>query len=161
MNTGQVFDRERIYEAVWGIDGDGNSDTVMEHIRKSGQSWRRIHFIATLKQFGGVVTNGTPKEYGFEEVIFLSIRMVHTAFSVVGLIGVFHMQHNKKRLSSRRYRNRVRWCYNTSGTADNSPTMRDNPADVFSMAILHYSPCQRLRGCRRLILSYQAERRPV
>jgi len=34
LNTGQVFDRERIYEAVWGIDGDGNSDTVMEHIRK-------------------------------------------------------------------------------------------------------------------------------
>ena len=34
LNTGQVFDRERIYEAVWGIDGDGNSDTIMEHIRK-------------------------------------------------------------------------------------------------------------------------------
>jgi len=34
LNTGQVFDRERIYETVWGIDGDGNSDTVMEHIRK-------------------------------------------------------------------------------------------------------------------------------
>lgn len=34
LNTGQVFDRERIYEAVWGIDGSGNSDTVMEHIRK-------------------------------------------------------------------------------------------------------------------------------
>lgn len=34
LNTGQVFDRERIYERVWGIDGDGNSDTVMEHIRK-------------------------------------------------------------------------------------------------------------------------------
>lgn len=34
LNTGQVFDRERIYEAVWGIDGGGNSDTVMEHIRK-------------------------------------------------------------------------------------------------------------------------------
>ncbi len=34
LNAGQVFDRERIYEAVWGIDGDGNSDTVMEHIRK-------------------------------------------------------------------------------------------------------------------------------
>ena len=26
--------RERIYEAVWGLDGEGNSDTVMEHIRK-------------------------------------------------------------------------------------------------------------------------------
>lgn len=34
LNAGQVFDRERIYEAVWGLDGDGNSDTVMEHIRK-------------------------------------------------------------------------------------------------------------------------------
>ena len=34
LNEGQVFDRERIYERVWGIDGDGNSDTVMEHIRK-------------------------------------------------------------------------------------------------------------------------------
>lgn len=34
QNPGQVFDRERIYEAVWGIDGEGNSDTIMEHIRK-------------------------------------------------------------------------------------------------------------------------------
>lgn len=34
VNTGQVFDRERIYEAVWGLEGDGNSDTIMEHIRK-------------------------------------------------------------------------------------------------------------------------------
>ncbi len=34
INVGQVFDRERIYEAIWGIDGDGNSDTIMEHIRK-------------------------------------------------------------------------------------------------------------------------------
>ena len=28
------MDRERIYEAVWGLDGEGNSDTIMEHIRK-------------------------------------------------------------------------------------------------------------------------------
>ncbi len=34
LHAGQVFDRERIYETVWGIDGDGNSDTVMEHVRK-------------------------------------------------------------------------------------------------------------------------------
>lgn len=34
MNPGQVFDRERIYETVWGLEGDGNSDTIMEHIRK-------------------------------------------------------------------------------------------------------------------------------
>lgn len=34
LYAGQVFDRERIYERVWGIDATGNSDTVMEHIRK-------------------------------------------------------------------------------------------------------------------------------
>lgn len=34
LNEGQVFGRERIYETVWGIDGEGSSDTVMEHIRK-------------------------------------------------------------------------------------------------------------------------------
>lgn len=34
LNAGQVFDRERIYETVWGLDGEGNSDTVMEHTRK-------------------------------------------------------------------------------------------------------------------------------
>lgn len=33
-HSGQVFDRERIYDLVWGLDGDGNSDTIMEHIRK-------------------------------------------------------------------------------------------------------------------------------
>ena len=34
LNSGQGFDRERIYETVWGLDGEGSSDTVMEHIRK-------------------------------------------------------------------------------------------------------------------------------
>lgn len=34
MNSGQVFDRERIYELVWGVEGEGNSDTIMEHVRK-------------------------------------------------------------------------------------------------------------------------------
>ncbi|WP_369283645.1 response regulator transcription factor [Oscillibacter sp. GMB15532] len=34
MHAGQVFDRERIYDLVWGLDGDGSSDTIMEHVRK-------------------------------------------------------------------------------------------------------------------------------
>lgn len=33
-NAGQVFERERIYETIWGLEGDGSSDTIMEHIRK-------------------------------------------------------------------------------------------------------------------------------
>ena len=34
VHPGQVFDRERIYDIVWGLEGDGSSDTIMEHIRK-------------------------------------------------------------------------------------------------------------------------------
>ena len=34
MNPGQIFDRDRIYEIIWGIDGYGDSNVVKEHIRK-------------------------------------------------------------------------------------------------------------------------------
>ena len=34
LNTGQVFDRERIYDVIWGLESDGSSDTIMEHISK-------------------------------------------------------------------------------------------------------------------------------
>lgn len=33
-NPGQVFDRERIYETIWGLDAVGDSAVVKEHIRK-------------------------------------------------------------------------------------------------------------------------------
>ncbi len=33
-NLGQVFDKERIYELIWGYDGDGNSSIIVEHIRR-------------------------------------------------------------------------------------------------------------------------------
>ena len=33
-NPNQVFDKERIYEAVWGIDAEGDSNVIKEHIRK-------------------------------------------------------------------------------------------------------------------------------
>lgn len=34
MNSGQVFDKERIYERIWGWDSDGDSSVVTEHIRR-------------------------------------------------------------------------------------------------------------------------------
>ncbi len=34
LNAGQVFDRERIYERLWGYDAEGNSDILKEHIRR-------------------------------------------------------------------------------------------------------------------------------
>ncbi len=36
-HAGQVFDRERIYEKVWGLDASGDSGVVKEHIRKIRQ----------------------------------------------------------------------------------------------------------------------------
>ena len=34
QHSGQVFDKERIYEAVWGWDSEGDSSVVAEHIRR-------------------------------------------------------------------------------------------------------------------------------
>ncbi|MGF7012147.1 DNA-binding response OmpR family regulator [Lachnospiraceae bacterium PF1-22] len=34
QNVGQVFDKEHLYEAAWGLDGQGNNSVVVEHIRK-------------------------------------------------------------------------------------------------------------------------------
>lgn len=34
VNCGQVFDKERIYERIWGYDSDGDSSVIAEHIRR-------------------------------------------------------------------------------------------------------------------------------
>lgn len=34
LHQGQVFDKERIYETVWGYDSEGDSAVVAEHIRR-------------------------------------------------------------------------------------------------------------------------------
>lgn len=34
QHPGQVFEREQIYEKLWGLEADGNSDVIKEHIRK-------------------------------------------------------------------------------------------------------------------------------
>lgn len=34
QNSGQTFDKERIYEHIWGYDSEGNSSVVAEHIRR-------------------------------------------------------------------------------------------------------------------------------
>ena len=33
-NRDQIFDKERIYEAIWGYEGEGDSAVVAEHIRR-------------------------------------------------------------------------------------------------------------------------------
>ena len=34
QNFGQVFDKERIYERIWGYDSEGDSSVVAEHVRR-------------------------------------------------------------------------------------------------------------------------------
>lgn len=34
VNPGQVFDKERIYERLWGYDAEGDSSVVAEHVRR-------------------------------------------------------------------------------------------------------------------------------
>ena len=34
LHSGQVFDKERIYERLWGYDSEGNSSVITEHIRR-------------------------------------------------------------------------------------------------------------------------------
>ena len=34
QNPGLVFDRERMYDAIWGLDGEGDSGVIAEHIRR-------------------------------------------------------------------------------------------------------------------------------
>jgi len=54
INAGQVFDREHIYEVVWGLDGDGNSDTIMEHIRKIRSKFAAVSLHGYIETVWGV-----------------------------------------------------------------------------------------------------------
>lgn len=54
LNAGQVFDRERIYELVWGLEGDGNSDTIMEHIRKIRSKFTAVSSHSYIETVWGV-----------------------------------------------------------------------------------------------------------
>ena len=37
MNSGQIFDKERIYDRLWGYDSEGDCAVVAEHIRRIRQ----------------------------------------------------------------------------------------------------------------------------
>lgn len=53
-NAGQVFDRERIYDTIWGLEGDGNSDTIMEHIRKIRAKFSALSLHSYIETVWGV-----------------------------------------------------------------------------------------------------------
>lgn len=54
INAGQVFDRERIYDTVWGLEGEGSSDTIMEHIRKIRAKFQEVSLHNYIETVWGV-----------------------------------------------------------------------------------------------------------
>lgn len=53
-NANQVFDKERIYEAVWGYDAEGDSNVVKEHIRKIRAKLQEATGLDTIETVWGM-----------------------------------------------------------------------------------------------------------
>ncbi len=54
-NQNQIFDRERMYELIWGLDAEGDSKVIKEHIRKIRQKLLEVtgrEFIETVWGMG-------------------------------------------------------------------------------------------------------------
>ena len=54
MNSGQVFDKERIYEKVWGWDSEGDSSVIVEHIRRIRAKFSAVGHDAPIETVWGV-----------------------------------------------------------------------------------------------------------
>ena len=55
LNTGQVFDKERIYEKIWGYDAQGDASVVAEHIRRIRSKLKAVeedHHLETVWGMG-------------------------------------------------------------------------------------------------------------
>ncbi|GIN90213.1 DNA-binding response regulator [Siminovitchia terrae] len=51
---GQVFDKERIYEVLWGLESDGDSAVVTEHIRKIRLKFLKLDTQPPIETIWGV-----------------------------------------------------------------------------------------------------------
>lgn len=54
LNRGQVFDRAKIYDRVWGINGDGDDTVIMEHIRKIRLTFSKAGIDGCIETVWGV-----------------------------------------------------------------------------------------------------------
>ena len=55
LNMGQVFDKERIYEKIWGYDAQGDASVVAEHIRRIRSKLKAVeedHHLETVWGMG-------------------------------------------------------------------------------------------------------------
>lgn len=51
---GQVFDKERMYEKLWGFDGEGDSMVISEHIRKIRSKFTALKIESPIETVWGV-----------------------------------------------------------------------------------------------------------
>lgn len=54
QNPGQVFDKERLYEAAWGLEGLGNNSVVAEHISQIRAKLASVGAIQYIETVWGV-----------------------------------------------------------------------------------------------------------
>lgn len=54
LNRGQVFDRAKIYDRVWGINGDGDDTMIMEHIRRIRLTFAKAGIDGCIETVWGV-----------------------------------------------------------------------------------------------------------
>ncbi len=83
LNAGQIFDRERIYERIWGMDGAGSSDTIMEHIRKIRAKFASVSFHIYIETVWGLDINGLDKADELKKIVvypdvYQHYRRLHT-----------------------------------------------------------------------------------
>ena len=53
-NANQVFDKERIYEMVWGYDAEGDSNVIKEYVRKIRARLREVTGLDYIETVWGV-----------------------------------------------------------------------------------------------------------
>lgn len=54
LNRGKVFDKESIYEHIWGFDKEGNSAIISEHIRRIREKCRKYSEKELIETVWGV-----------------------------------------------------------------------------------------------------------
>lgn len=54
LNCGQVFDKEKIYEKIWGYDAEGDSQVIAEHIRRLRAKLAKVGGEAHLETVWGM-----------------------------------------------------------------------------------------------------------
>ena len=69
QNPGQIFDKERIYERIWGYDSEATAALWQSISAGYGLKLLHIPTICMLKRFGGVDTNGSSK---LPQALFIS-----------------------------------------------------------------------------------------